>query len=498
MDDGVYHRIHPLTIVVETVRFLGRFSYIIVIILISRSTDSRFDAIEVFFAAIGAVSILAAVLRYYFTVYSLDSQKIVIKTGVVFRQTRTIPLERIQNVELSRGILHQALGLADLKIETAGGAKAEGDLSALSVAEAQRLKDVLLRARATTQDTPQMPPQRAVYAATAKDLALLGATENRLLLILAAIFAPIVFIEQLGRDDLLKSFGTSALEGAKSLGGALPLIAVIATLALILFGWLASIVATMTRYHGFVLRSVEGQFERRYGLFTSVESVVPLPRIQTLCIEAPFLRRLLGYCTIHAGLAGSVNMQRGQQHATTSALCLLVKKSDSPNYVRRVFPHLDLNAVDWQPVSRTAIRRGAMGLAILPTIALVAWVVYSGNLPHLLGLLPIAAVSIWYGFARFKAMGFATTDNFFLTRSGILYHKIHIAPHGKIQWLTVDQNPIQRRYRIADINAGTAAVVGVQLGRPSVRDVEIDRAEALQDHLSARVEASGLWMPDGV
>ena len=137
MDNAVYHRIHPLTILVEAVRFFGKFVYVIVIILISRSTSGGSDVLEIVFAGLGGLSIIAAVLRYYFTVYSIDNQKIVIKTGLIYRQTRTIPLERIQNVELSRGMLHQMLDLADLKIETAGGTQAEGNLSALSVGEAQ-------------------------------------------------------------------------------------------------------------------------------------------------------------------------------------------------------------------------------------------------------------------------------------------------------------------------------------------------------------------------
>ena len=135
----------------------------------------------------------------------------------------------------------------------------------------------------------------------------------------------------------------------------------------------------------------------------------------------------------------------------------------------------------------------------IPLLAILgAWIYFANDNRWWLLAIPIVALSSWYGLARYRSMGYATTDGFFLTRSGILYHKTHIAPHGKLQWLAVDQNPIQRRYRIADINVGTAAVIGIQLGRPSVSDVEFDRAVALQDYLSARAEAAGMWMPDGV
>src|SRR5688572_14753417 len=171
MDNAVYHRIHPLTILVEAVRFFGKFAYVIVIILFTRSGKGGVgDFFEIGLAALGGISIIAAVLRYYFTVYSLDSQKMVLKTGLIYRQTRTIPLERIQNVEISRGVLHQMLGLSDLKIETAGGTQAEAQLSALSVSEAQRLKEFLQRARPVDSRAEGLAPFRTIYAASSKDL----------------------------------------------------------------------------------------------------------------------------------------------------------------------------------------------------------------------------------------------------------------------------------------------------------------------------------------
>ncbi|MEO7453913.1 MAG: PH domain-containing protein, partial [Fimbriimonadales bacterium] len=336
-----------------------------------------------------------------------------------------------------------------------------------------------------------------IYAATNKDLFIMGATENRILLIIAAIGAPLLFAQQVGREDILESLGRNAVENARGLGESLPIIAVYAGVAVVLVGWIASIISTAVKFNGFVLRSIEDQFERKYGLFTTVESVVPLPRIQTLCIEAPFIRRLLGYCTIHAGLAGSVQAQN-QQTTATSILCLLVRRVDVAGYVRRVFPHLDLEAVEWKPVSRVAIRRGAFAMAIPLLLLLGFFAVFEKQPLIWLGAIPILALSVWYGLARYRTMGYAVIEGFFLTRSGILYNKVHIAPHGKLQWLTVDQNPIQRRYKIADVSVGTAAVVGMQLGRPSISDVELDKAVLLQDYLSARAEAAGMWMPDGV
>ena len=68
----------------------------------------------------------------------------------------TIPYDRIQNVDIYRGILARLLGLSDLNIQTAGmsaiinrygvsGGGAEGRLPALSREVAEQLRDELIQ-----------------------------------------------------------------------------------------------------------------------------------------------------------------------------------------------------------------------------------------------------------------------------------------------------------------------------------------------------------------
>ena len=100
-----------------------------------------------------------AKLTYYFYRYELTDAGFRKELGVIYKKYVTIPYDRIQNVDIYRGILARLLGLSDLNIQTAGmsatinrygvsGGGAEGRLPALSREVAEQLRDELIgRAR---------------------------------------------------------------------------------------------------------------------------------------------------------------------------------------------------------------------------------------------------------------------------------------------------------------------------------------------------------------
>jgi len=91
-------------------------------------------------------------LTYHFYRYELLDLGFRKESGIIHKKYVTIPYDRIQNVDINRGILARILGLSDLNIQTAGasavrsvGASAEGRLPAVSAAVAEELRDELIR-----------------------------------------------------------------------------------------------------------------------------------------------------------------------------------------------------------------------------------------------------------------------------------------------------------------------------------------------------------------
>ncbi len=106
-----------------------------------------------------ALCFLWAKLTYRFYKYELTDAGFRREQGVIYKKYVTIPYDRIQNVDIYRGILARLLGLSDLHIQTAGmsavmgrygasGVGSEGRLPALSQEIAEQLRDELIhRAR---------------------------------------------------------------------------------------------------------------------------------------------------------------------------------------------------------------------------------------------------------------------------------------------------------------------------------------------------------------
>jgi uncharacterized protein len=97
-----------------------------------------------------------AKLTYRFYRYEITDDGFRKEYGIVWKKYVTIPYDRIQNVDIYRGIIARILGLSDLRIQTAGasaqysrygawGLSAEGRLPGLSREDTEQLRDELVR-----------------------------------------------------------------------------------------------------------------------------------------------------------------------------------------------------------------------------------------------------------------------------------------------------------------------------------------------------------------
>jgi uncharacterized membrane protein YdbT with pleckstrin-like domain len=84
--------------------------------------------------------------------YELTSNELKLERGIIWKKYSTIPFERVQNIDIKRGILARIIGFSTLNIQTAGyhytgnsGAISEGYIPAVSVEEAEKIRDFLVK-----------------------------------------------------------------------------------------------------------------------------------------------------------------------------------------------------------------------------------------------------------------------------------------------------------------------------------------------------------------
>lgn len=83
-------------------------------------------------------------LQYRYTRYQVNDDGIWFKRGVWFRGETSIPITRIQHIDVTQGPIERSFGLGTLTIYTAGTQHASEILDGLAHEEAIRLRDSLL------------------------------------------------------------------------------------------------------------------------------------------------------------------------------------------------------------------------------------------------------------------------------------------------------------------------------------------------------------------
>ena len=96
-------------------------------------------------------------LSWMFTRYVIDGTELRINSGIITKSSRRIPYERIQSVDIAEPLVARLFGLAELRIEMAGGKDSRTSLRFLKLDDAGALRRVLL-ARAHGQSTPTRQP----------------------------------------------------------------------------------------------------------------------------------------------------------------------------------------------------------------------------------------------------------------------------------------------------------------------------------------------------
>ena len=77
----------------------------------------------------------------------IRSHDLLVESGVLFRHTVSIPLDRIQHVDTRQGPIERVFGLSRLVVYTAAGMAADGSIPGLDEAHADALRDTLVRRR---------------------------------------------------------------------------------------------------------------------------------------------------------------------------------------------------------------------------------------------------------------------------------------------------------------------------------------------------------------
>lgn len=94
---------------------------------------------------VGGLITVLLLIRHRYKGYAMRAHDIVFRTGLFWRKTTVLPFNRVQHAEVTHGPLQRRFGLATLKFFTAGGASVDLNIEGLHNADAEALREDILR-----------------------------------------------------------------------------------------------------------------------------------------------------------------------------------------------------------------------------------------------------------------------------------------------------------------------------------------------------------------
>lgn len=143
--DADWRRVSPKYIVVEIVGSIIAAGVTIAGLLVAYFVGNQLWAlwVAIAVAVVALVSIAFEPRRVRSIAYRLREDDLVFRRGIMFQRQVAVPYGRMQLVDITRGPVARALGLADLKFVTAAAATAV-TVPGLPADEADRLRDELV------------------------------------------------------------------------------------------------------------------------------------------------------------------------------------------------------------------------------------------------------------------------------------------------------------------------------------------------------------------
>ncbi|MEU7647527.1 PH domain-containing protein [Streptomyces huasconensis] len=227
-------------------------------------------------------------LSWWFTHFAVTDTELRIRTGLFFRRTAHIRLDRLQAVDVTRPLLARVAGVAKLKLDVVGADKKD-ELAYLGEREAAELRAELL-ARAAG-----FAPDEAREVGEAPVRGLLHVQPRMLAVSLLLTGAPWAMLAAAVGVPAFLWFATHNLWTVLATG--LPMLG----------GAFASSGGRFIKEYDWTVGESPDGLRIDHGLLDKAHETVPPGRVQTVHVVQPLLWRRRGWVRVELDVAGSAN-----------------------------------------------------------------------------------------------------------------------------------------------------------------------------------------------
>ncbi|MFC4337979.1 PH domain-containing protein [Salininema proteolyticum] len=459
---GERKRLHPLTPFLKIPQFfIPVLTYIVINLPFGQEPDFNFYI----GLATAGLTVIGGFVSWFFTGYRVDlgsesgpdeparsrsGPELQIIEGVLTRKRRSIPLSRLQSVEIAQPLLARFFGLAQLNLEVAGSSSTEAPLEFLTLPQATALRKRLISlsrkqkrenagdtadegdggpASEEQEESPVWPIAAGVDNRTAGAAALSSVPFFGVLLVLSLAILAVGIVGDSTSAVVVSLVG---IGGSVGMWG---------------FSWFY----TANAYWDFTLGRQDDDLRTRRGLLQKYASTIPLNRVTALRVTRPFLWRPFHWRKVDVATASS-----SLQGAVGGTLLYAADPEEADWVSAHGLPAVDFRDVDLRARPRRV------------------W---------------------WRTPFTFRIRSCGLNPTAFVVREGVFPETTTFVPYARIQEVRVSQGPIQRLQEVATVHvriAGSLTFDAVARHRDAAEAVVMARQLRLRADAAADAETPRL------
>ncbi|WP_432488830.1 PH domain-containing protein [Kineococcus sp. SYSU DK018] len=419
LEDAGWRRLHPVTPVLRAWKIVAA---VLAFAVVQNGDELLRIDVEAWLLALvvlGGLLVLAVVGAVYSAIawrrtrYRVDAEAVRVERGVLWRQQRSAQLDRLQAVDVVRPLLGRLFGLAELRLEVAGGSGSKVSLAYLREDEAQRVRNALLAAAAGLRlddagggalSAPEAPQRPVVHVPPARLVAATLRSASTVLVLLAAVALVVGSVAARSTTPLV-----AALPGA--------------------VGVVSAVWQRFTRGFNFTVAESPDGMRLTHGLLELRSQTLPPGRVQALRITQPLLWRRPGWWRVQVNVAGYA-AGPGEAAQEASTVLPVGTEEELARVLAIVLPALGASGPGG---ALDLVRDGLTGRDD------------DG------GYTPVPRAARWLDPVSWRRGGYLVTEHAFLARGGRVVRRLDVVPHARTQSLGLAQGPLQRRLGLAGV-----------------------------------------------
>lgn len=444
--------------------------------------------------AFGAINLIGSVLTYFRFYFHLEENAMVIDKGLLRRTHTNVPFERIQTINFRQNLLHQIFNVVSVEVDTAGAAKSEISIDALTKSEANALRDQIMsgkqhiatRELSTVENAEPVAieeeKEELILHLSPKDLLKVGVSQNHLRsmgLIFLFVFSTMGRLTNNWEERMNNQ--VNQYQGYAPDSGFLVFAIIILVLVI---SFLFSLINTVLKHYELSFFIKSGGFKLARGLFNREEIAINKSKIQKISWSQTPVRYLLGLWTLQIEQAGSLEMKQLQSKIKVPG-CYIEQVNQ---VIKTTFPAAYYQEEPRFQVSILLKYRLFAFIGLIPFLlaGLALWTTLGWEVLYLLFWLPIVGGIVHLYHSK---RSFELNEELLRNNSGTFGRKHELTQIYKVQAVKIKQSWYQRKKSLASVQLFTAA------GRSAIPFIPLSLALELENYLLYRAESDKReWM----